>query len=509
MATSQTMAPAPRPGHRPTEKTFFGHPRGLATLFMTEMWERFSFYGMRALLPLYLISGGADAAKGMQGGGLGMSVATEASIFAIYSAMVYLLTLPGGWFGDRVWGPRKTVTISALAIMAGHLLLAVPGTPAFFLGLAFVALGSGMLKANISTMVGHLYDGPDDPRRDGGFTVFYMGINLGGMFSPLIIGTVGETVSWHLGFALAAAGMGLGLIQFLLGTRHLSEVSNVVPKPLTAAERKSVIVKSLIAAAAAAVFYVCVASFTTITDDWILVPLSVLGIVIPVLVLVRIKRDKSLTQLEQSKMSGFIWFFVAAAIFWAIYDQGSYTMATFAGESAQNSFFGWDFPVSWYQSVNPVLIMALAPVIASGWLWLNRRGKEPSTIVKFSSGLVLAGVSFFVFLIPMTTAAHGTKAAALWLVAIYFVQTVGELCLSPVGLSLTTKMSPAKYASQMMGVFFLAVTAGDSLMSLLSTGGMNLDSRGVVGIEAAVAVIAGIGIWVYRGRVQRLMGSIN
>ncbi|MFI6938071.1 peptide MFS transporter [Streptomyces sp. NPDC050418] len=509
MATSLPLAPAPHPEHKRSGKTFFGHPRGLATLFMTEMWERFSFYGMRALLPLYLISGGADAAKGMQGGGLGMTLASEAAVFALYSGLVYLLTLPGGWFGDRVWGPRKTVTIAAVAIMAGHLLLAVPGAPTFFAGLALVAVGSGLLKANISTMVGHLYDGPDDPRRDGGFTVFYMGINLGGLLAPLAIGTIGETVSWHLGFALAAVGMGLGLIQFLLGTRHLSAASNVVPKPLTPAERRSVTVKSLLAVCGAAALYLMVGTVGTITEKWLTVPLAVLGILVPVLLFVRIKRDRALSTLEQSRMSGYIWFFVAATVFWAIYDQGSYTMATFAGDSAQNTVLGWEFPVSWYQSVNPVLIMALAPLVASAWLWLNRRGREPSTIVKFVSGLVLAGISFFLFLIPMTTAAGGHKAAAMWLVAIYFVQTVGELCLSPVGLSLTTKMSPAKYASQMMGAFFLAATAGDSIMSLLSTYGVDLDSRGVVGAEAAVALAAGIGIYVCRGRVQRLMGGIG
>ncbi|CAM5342244.1 Dipeptide permease D [Streptomyces alboniger] len=226
------------PGTPGSGKTFFGHPRGLATLFMTEMWERFSYYGMKALLTVYLLSGGPGAGKGSMGGGLAMDVATATVIVSVYSAMVYLLAMPGGWLGDRVWGPRKTVAIAAVTIMAGHLVLALPGGQApFFAGLALVAVGSGLLKANISTMVGHLYDGPEDPRRDGGFTIFYMGINAGAFFAPLAIGTVGQEVNWHLGFGMAAVGMAIGLAAFLLGTRNLSPISSVVPKPLASEER--------------------------------------------------------------------------------------------------------------------------------------------------------------------------------------------------------------------------------------------------------------------------------
>lgn len=393
--------------------------------------------------------------------------------------------------------------------MIGHLALALPTQGTFFAGLGLVALGSGLLKSNISTMVGHLYDGPDDPRRDGGFTIFYMGINVGAFAAPLVIGTIGENVNWHLGFALAAAGMGLGLAQYLLGTRHLNERSLVVPKPLSAAERASTLRKGMIWLAIAAVFYIVTVVTGVYTLNWILVPITVAGLIIPVTVLARIKRDKDLSAAEQSKMSGYIWFFVAAAMFWMIYDQGGSTLAIFADSSADNSVFGWDFPVSWYQSVNPVMIMALAPVFAAFWLALNRRGKEPSTIVKFSSGLVLVGASFFVFLMPLTIATDGHKAAAMWLVAIYFVQTVAELTLSPVGLSVTTKMAPAKYASQMMGVWFLAVTAGDCTTGLLSIAGVDLNGTGIVALQAAVAAAAGVAIFMYRNKVKQLMGEVR
>ncbi|MFE7274899.1 peptide MFS transporter [Streptomyces sp. NPDC057623] len=501
MASSLTKDSA-RPGTPGSEKTFFGHPRGLATLFMTEMWERFSYYGMKALLPLYLV---ADD-------GLHLDGPTAITIASVYVSLVYLLTLPGGWVADRFLGPRKTVALAGLVIMLGHLTLALPSAGVFYLGLALVAIGSGLLKANISTMVGHLYDGPNDPRRDGAFTVFYIGINTGAFAAPLIIGTVGEKVNWHFGFALAALGMALGLVQFLLGTRHLSERSSIVPTPMDADEKRGTLRKGLLWLTAAVVFYSVVGFSGHFTENWATIPLTLLGLVVPIWVIARIKRDKDLSSVEQSRMSAYIYFFVAAAVFWMIYDQNATTLSIFADSKADNTVFGWEFPVSWYQSVNPVLIMAIAPVFAWLWVWLNRRGKEPSTVVKFASGLFLVGASFFVFLIPLSIAEDGQKAAAMWIVAIYFVQTLGELTLSPVGLSVTSKMAPAKYASQMMGVWFLAVSAGDSVTGLLSNpavGGVNLDQKGFVAIEAVLAVVAGFAVWMYRKKVKALMGDVH
>jgi POT family proton-dependent oligopeptide transporter len=432
----------------------------------------------------------------------------------VYLSLVYLLTLPGGWFADRFLGPRRTVAIAGAIIMLGHLTLALPSSGTFYAGLGLVAIGSGLLKANISTMVGHLYDGPDDPRRDGGFTIFYMGINAGAFFAPLAIGTVGQEVSWHLGFGMAAVGMAIGLAAFLLGTRNLSPVSSVVPKPLAAEERAAWLRKGLFWVIAATVFYGVVGFTGHFTLNWAMIPLTVIGLVVPAGVLLRIKRDKELTNDEQSKMSGYIWFFVAAAVFWMIYDQGASTVQAFGSndQKTADSLLGFDFPTSWYQSLNPLFIMALAPVFAWLWVWLNRKGKEPSTIVKFSMGLVLIGVSFFFFLIPIAMAANGTAVSPMWLVGIYFIQTVGELCLSPVGLSVTTKMAPAKYASQMMGVWFLAVTAGDSITSLLSNpaiAGVDLSGTAAVFGEAALAALAGFAVWMYRRKVKTLMGDVR
>ncbi|MEU4082575.1 MFS transporter [Streptomyces venezuelae] len=506
MASSLTKDSAEPLGY---EKTFLGHPRGLATLFMTEMWERFSYYGMRALLVLYLVSGGVDAATGSQGGGLAMTAATATAIYSVYVSMVYLMAMPGGWFGDRVWGARKTVAIAASVIMLGHVSLAIPGQAMFFVGLALVAVGSGLLKANISTMVGHLYKGADDPRRDGGFTLFYVGINLGAFFAPLVIGTVGEKVNWHLGFALAAVGMGLGLAVFLIFGKTLNPKSSEVPNPLSAAERKAVITKVAVGAVVIAAFYGAVVAMGMYTLNWAMVPITLAGLIIPVAVLARIKRDKDLDSSEKSRVTGYIWFFVAAAIFWMIYDQGGSTLSLFADDKTADTIFGLGFPATWYQSLNPLFVMALAPVFAWLWLWLARKNQEPNTIVKFAMGLVLVGASFFVFIVPMNMAGDGTKVSPMWLVTIYMIQTIGELCLSPVGLSVTTKMAPKKYASQMMGVWFLAVTAGDCTTGLLSIAGVDLNGTGIIAIQAALAVAAGFAIYMYRKKVQALMGSVH
>ncbi|MFJ6384753.1 peptide MFS transporter [Kitasatospora sp. NPDC092039] len=493
----------------PSGKTFLGHPRGLATLFMTEMWERFSYYGMRALLIYYLVSGGADAAVGSQGGGLAMTATMATAIYSVYVSMVYLMAYPGGWFGDRVWGARKTVAIAGSVIVAGHIALAVPGQAAFFAGLLLVAVGSGLLKANISTMVGHLYNGPEDPRRDGGFTVFYMSINLGAFVAPFVIGTIGKEHNWHLGFGLAAVGMALGLVQFLLGSRHLSEKSSRVPNPLLPAERKSLLVKVGVTVLAAAAFYGAIVAMGVYTLNWALVPLTLAGLLIPVAVLVRIKRDKELSAAEQSKMSAYIWFFAAAAAFWMIYDQGGSTLSLFADKKTADTLFGFGFSATWYQSLNPLFVMALAPVFAWLWIWLSRRNKEPNTIVKFSMGLLLVGASFFIFIVPMNMADGGDKVSPMWLVSIYMIQTIGELCLSPVGLSVTTKMAPQKYASQMMGVWFLAVTAGDCTTGLLSLAGVDLNGTGIIAMQAALAALAGFAVFTYRKKVQALMGDVR
>ncbi|MGW6919089.1 peptide MFS transporter [Kitasatospora sp. NPDC054939] len=502
MASSTLETGVQRPVS-PGGKTFLGHPRGLATLFMTEMWERFSFYGMRALLVYYMVATTAE-------GGLAMQVGTATAVVSVYNAMVYLLALPGGWIADRFLGARRTVALAGGVIMGGHFLLAVPSKAAFFAGLAVVAIGSGLLKANISTMVGHLYDGPNDPRRDGGFTVFYMGINLGAFFAPLVIGTVGQKVDWHLGFALAGIGMALGLTQFLLGSRHLSERSSVVTSPISPAERSRVLRQAGLWLAAAVVFYGAVTMSGSFSIDWVIWPLSIAGIAIPAVYFGRVQRDKDLSADEKSKMRGYVWFFVAAALFWMIYDQSGSTLSVFAEEKTSATLLGFEFPTSWFQSLNPLYIMALAPVFAWLWVWLSRRGKNPSTAAKFAMGLLAIGASFMVMMVAMAAASGDTKVTPLWLAVVYLIQTTGELTLSPVGLSVTTKLAPAKYASQMMGVWFLAVTAGNCITAMTQlVVGDATGSTWYFAAQGGLAVLAGVCLAMYRKRINGLMGDVH
>ncbi|OIV38599.1 MFS transporter [Mangrovactinospora gilvigrisea] len=499
--TPETPASAATGNSSAPGATFFGHPRGLATLFLTEMWERFSFYGMRALLALFLVTP-------VSHGGMGFALATGAAVYSVYNAMVYLLTLPGGWVADRLWGPKKTVAVAGGVIMVGHFLLAVPMTATFFVGLCFIAAGSGLLKANISTMVGHLYPDRTDARRDSAFTIFYIGINLGSFFAPLAIGTVGQQVDWHLGFALAGIGMALGLVIYLIGGRSLAAESDVVTNPLPRAERNAVLRKSGFWAALAAVFYAVVLFTGSFTVNWVIWPLTVLGLVLPVLLFVRIKRDRDLDTDEQKKMSGYIWIFVAAALFWMIYDQSGSTLNVFAADSTKGTLWGFHFPSTWFQSLNPLYIMALAPVFA--WLWMWLKGRNPSTMTKFSLGLLGIGISFGVMMMAQAAAAGGVKVTPLWLALVYLVQTVAELCLSPVGLSVTTRLAPRKYSSQMMGIWFLAVTAGDCVAALIQqVMGSATGGEVYFAIQGAMAVAAGVAVFFARGRIKRLMGDVH
>ncbi|MCB5164574.1 oligopeptide:H+ symporter [Streptomyces bambusae] len=503
-ATLTQPSPTDRP---PAGKGFLGHPRGLATLFMTEMWERFSYYGMRALLVFYLISGGPDGLRAhLPGGGLGVTLTTATAIYSVYLAVVYLLTMPGGWFADRLWGARRTVMIGALVIIAGHFVLAAPGMTAFLGGLALVAIGSGLLKANIAPMVGHLYRA-DDPRRDGGFTLYYVGINLGGLLAPLVIGTIGETVSWPLAFVLSGIGMALGLAQYLHGTRHLAKASDHVPHPLDTAERRVLARRAAAVLAVVVAFYAVVAATGHYTLTWILLPLTLIGLAVPVVVLVRIRRDRGLTADERAKMRGYTWLFAAAAVFWMIYDQAGSTLLAFAKTSTDSTIGGFTVPGSWYSSLNPVFIIVLAPVFVWLWLHLARRRRPATNAGKFSAGLLLIGVSFLVFLIPLALASGGARVSPWWLVLIFLVQTFGELSLSPVGLSATTKLAPRKYCSQMLGVWFLAVTAGDSVTGLLSMAHVNLSDLPAVAVEGALATLAGLAVLLRRKHISRLMGS--
>ncbi|MDX6740514.1 oligopeptide:H+ symporter [Actinocorallia sp. A-T 12471] len=449
----------------PREKTFFGHPRPLATLFMTEVWERFSFYGMRAILALFLSTAIID-------GGLGLSTGTAAAVVGVYNAMVYLAALPGGWLADRVLGPQRAVLVGAVIIMLGHISMAIPGWAGWvYLGLALIVAGTGLLKPNISTMVGHLYDNRDESHRDAGFSIFYMGINLGSL-APFVVGWLGQNVNYHLGFACAAVGMFLGIVQYVAGAKGLRGIGARPTHPLTPRERARAVRAVALGVGGLLLVGVVAGLVGVLTLDAVTVFLTVVAVAVPVGYFCYILLgDHGLTADERSRMKVYLALFAAAAVFWMIFDQAATTLTTFAATSTDLNVFGWAMPSSWTQNINPICIIVFAPLFAALWV---RLGDRVSTPLKFAVALALAGLSFVAMAGAASIAATGVKVSVLWLVLVYLTQTFGELCLSPVGLSVTTRLAPAMFGSQMMGVWFLAVSVGDSVggqVARLSEGG--------------------------------------
>ncbi|NJP33929.1 peptide MFS transporter [Micromonospora thermarum] len=443
---------APVAARRPTGRTFFGHPPALATLFLTEMWERFSFYGMRAILVLYLTASLADEGRGLE-------ESTANAVYGTYNAMVYLMALPGGWVADRLIGARRSVLWGGVVIAAGHYVMAIPTRWSVFAGMTLIVVGTGLLKPNISTMVGDLYD-RDSPRRDAGFAIFYMGINLGAFIAPLICGFLGEKVNWHLGFAAAAVGMTFGVLQYVLGRRGLGEAGARPADPLLGADRRRALTRIGIAAAVVVLVVAALALAGLFTVDTVVNLLTAVTVLITIGYFARIMVDRELSPTERSRMKAYVWLFVFAAAFWLIYDQAGSVLNVFAADNTDRSVAGFTFPASWLQSVNPILIIVGAPLAALLWL---RLGHRVSTPLKFAVGLVLNGLSFVLMAAAAQAAVGGDLVSPWWLVAVYAIQVAGELALSPVGLSATTKLAPVKYASQMMGLWFLATAVGDAI----------------------------------------------
>ncbi|HMM81074.1 MAG TPA: peptide MFS transporter [Pyrinomonadaceae bacterium] len=456
---------------RPSDdRAFFGHPRGLSTLFFTEMWERFSYYGMRAILMLYMTTAVAT-------GGLGWKPEEAAPIYALYAASVYFLPLIGGWLADRFIGAKKATFFGGIIIMLGHFTLAFPQMTTFYIGLILVAVGTGFLKSNISAMVGDLYS-KEDERRDAGFSIFYMGINIGAFLAPLICGFLAQNEgfrswisglgidpnsSWHFGFACAGVGMGAGLIQYIVGKRNLATVGNVpvaeAGSPSADVDTKDAgyIVKMvvLVAAACAIIGYAAASQGFSTALTYVLMPTVVIAALIGVFFTGA--QDK-LTLDDWKRLAVLIILFAFSTIFWMGFEQAATSFNLFANSLTDNRIFGWEFPASWLQSVNALLIITFAPIVGAVWMYLGKR--QPSDAVKFSLGLFFAGVGFLVvaYAASLTT---GGKVSPMWLVLVYFFHTIGELCLSPVGLASMTKLAPARMISLMLGVWFLSISLGN------------------------------------------------
>jgi len=431
-----------------TERRFFGHPVGLSTLFFTEMWERFSYYGMRALLILFLRAPSSS-------GGLGLDVTVAGTLYGLYTSAAYLAALPGGWLADRFFGPQNAVLYGGILIAIGQFVLAVPEIWATILGLSLIAAGTGLLKPNVSTIVGQLYD-EKDRRRDAGFSIFYMGINIGAMISPIVCGWIGQTISYRYGFAAAGVGMIFGLVQYQLGRKNLGTAGrDPAPRRVNLAEGGR--------------------------GEW--------------------------TSEEIRRLLALGILVAASAIFWSLFEQAGSTLNLFAEDKTRNEAFGVAFPSSWFQSLNSIFLILFAPPLA--WLWLKLGERDPSPVVKFTLGLLLVGAGFLVVVPAAREAEGGALVSPIWLTVLYLLHTIGELCLSPVGLSATTKLAPLRVAGFMMGVWFLSISIGNFVGGQVSSlyGSMALPELfQTVGL---VGVASGVVLALFTKPITRLMGGVR
>jgi POT family proton-dependent oligopeptide transporter len=450
-------------------KTFLGHPRGLATLFMTEFFERFTYYGMRALLVLFLVAA-TDGANP----GFGMDRETAGAVYGLYTGAVFLFSLPGGWIADRLIGQRRAVYWGGIIIAIGNFLLAIPGgASVFYLGLATIVIGVGLLKPNISAFVGGLYEGQPGARRDAGFSIFYMGINLGALIAPFIAGTIGESWNWRAGFGCAGAAMLIGVLQYRMTEKYLGD-AGLAPANLTDSERaqgwRSVIIGSALVVILAILLYTGVIPVTvTGLAQLFAGGMVAVGFLFFAWVLIAGGLDAD----EKKRVGLIALFFLCAALFWAGFEQAATTFNLFAQDYTDRSWLGHLFadgehPAAWYQSANPIFVVIFAPFFAWAWVALGRRNLDPSSPAKFGLALVLVGVGFLVMMwAAQLVVASGGKVAPTWLLLTYLLHTFGELCLSPVGLSNVTKLSPKRYVGQMMGTWFLGAAVGNALAGLI------------------------------------------
>jgi POT family proton-dependent oligopeptide transporter len=441
-----------------TDAGFFGHPRGLSTLFFTEMWERFSYYGMRAFLILYMVAPVAS-------GGLGFADASAASIYGTYTGSAWGASILGGLVADRWLGQYRSVLIGGSIIALGHFTLAFRALPFFYTGLALIVLGTGLLKPNVSTLVGSLYERAD-ARRDAGFSIFYMGINLGAFIGPLIAGYLAQRVDWHVGFAAAGVGMTLGLVQYVLGRNRLKPALDrlaATPRPVTPAAARTQSTGTMGAL-----------GFTT--SEW-------------------------------KRIGAIVVFFIVAILFWGAYEQAGSTLNLFADRYTRLDVFGLSFPSSWFQSVPPIFVIIFAPMFA--WLWLRLGPREPSVPAKFALGLFFMALSFLV-LVPagaMAQSGEAVRVSPWWLVVSYMVSEFGELCLSPVGLSAVTKLAPLKIVGMMMGVWFLSNAFGNKLAGWAAGFFSTTPLVTLFGTVTAILLATALVMFVLVRPMRRLMGE--
>jgi POT family proton-dependent oligopeptide transporter len=433
---------------QPHQKELFGHPVGLYVLFFTEMWERFSYYGMRALLVLYLVTKTSE-----ENGGLGWENGEALALYGWYTMLVYVASIPGGWIADNFLGQKKSVIVGAILLVIGHTILAVEAMWAFYTGLGFIIAGVGMLKPNISTMVGGLYK-KGDIRRDKGFTIFYIGINVGAFLSSLIVGYVGERFGWHYGFGLAGICMLFGLIQFIAGQKYLKEVGNFLGKSENEEERELL--------------------------------------------------KKPLSKIEKDRVIVLILSFLMVIVFFGAFEQAGGLMNIYAKDNTNRMLMGWEVPTSWFQSLNAFFIITLGTIVASYWANRKLKSKEATSLFKMLMGLIIMGIGFL-FMSAASSQFQSTGSSAMyWLVLAYLFHTIGELSLSPVSLSFVTKLAPAKYASLMMGLYFATTGLGNKVAGLLGESASEFGEFSVFTGIALFCILFGLLIWVFLKKLKVL-----
>jgi POT family proton-dependent oligopeptide transporter len=502
------ISPAPDPSLAAlhADKSFFGHPRGLATLFFTEMWERFSYYGMRALLIYYMTHKIAE-------GGLGFGDATAGAVYGVYTSMVYLMCLGGGWVADRIMGQRRAVLVGCVLISLGEFCLVVPSDTSFYCGLVLLVMGTGMLKGNVSTIVGQLY-APGDGRRDSGFSIFYMGINLGALISPLICGYIGDRYGWRMGFGVAGVGMLAGMIQYIWGSRYLGS-AGLHPASTGDPELDRRQKKSAALAVGVGLGLFAVLAGLAATGAIVLTPTTISNAVgwglvaISIAVFSWLIFGRGWSPEERKRSAAVLVLFIAAVLFWGSFEQAGSTLSLFADRSTDRHILGWVFPAAWFQNVEPVFVVALAPVFAWLWLALSRRKAEPSSPAKFTIALLLAGAAFAIMVPAAKMSSGGAQVAIWWLNATYLLQALGELCLSPVGLSAMSKLAPVRAAGFMMGIWFLATSLGNWLAGEAATLYSSMPLPTLFGTVAAFTLAAAVLLAVLIKPTERLMSGVK
>ena len=458
------------------------HPEGLKVLFLTEMWERMSYYGMRGLLVLFMTSSISD-------GGLNLTNISASAIYGIYASMVYLVALPGGWIGDRILGQQKAILIGGIIIALGHFTLILPSLNTFFLGLLFVVLGTGLLKPNISAIVGGLYE-ENDSLRDSGFTLFYMAINIGSILGFFVCGYLGEKIGWHYGFGAAGLGMLFGLFQFITNKNKLNKVG--LNPLLDNIQKKDVVIVFFCIA------LIFVISITGLMGLWFFDPVPLAKILsliitgITVLYFIYILTYGKLSNEEFRRVILIIFLFLGAALFWSGFDQAGSSFNIFAYEYTNRNILGWQYPASWLQILNPVFVVILSPFMAALWIFLGKKMMDPNLPFKFGLGLIFMAVGFLIIAIAAELALNQNLVGAQWLLLTYLFHTIGELMISPIGLAAISRLSPKRYIGQMMGVWFLASSLGAIIAGILSGEATGLGLQSMPGLFNKIFIISSI-----------------